>query len=149
MSIDTMSKIKINLMNRIIKSLLAVFTLITFSACGLASNSNPSTQAVTIGAIAGTAVGAATGGLVGSLISNGDRTKSAILGAAIGVPVGMAVGYVYNRNKENKEIEGNNKVLVENYTEISARQRELDAYKIKVYSDVSEVTPTTERSRDY
>ena len=83
------------------------------------------------------------------LISSGDVIKSAELGGAIGVAVGATVSYAYIKNQQNKEIELNNEIIAENYSEVQGNESYIDNYRKEVSVETTELEPTTEQTRIY
>ena len=105
-------------------------TAVLFTGCGYHA------APLAVGSVGGAAVGAGTGAIVGSVISGGDIAASALLGTAIGVPVGLAAGMIYDYYSEETIREGKSEDIKNNQREILARQREIDALREEIKSDI-------------
>jgi hypothetical protein len=100
-----------------------------------------------IGSVGGAAVGAGTGAIIGSVISGGDIGASALLGGAIGLPVGLAAGMIYDYYSEKTIREIKIEDIKNNQREILARQREIDALREEIKSDIPDGNPPTDRQQ--
>jgi H+/gluconate symporter-like permease len=92
-------------------------------------------------------VGAGTGAIIGSVISGGDIGASALLGGAIGLPVGLAAGMIYDYYSEKTIREIKIEDIKNNQREILARQREIDALREEIKSDIPDGNPPTDRQQ--
>jgi len=98
-----------------------------------------------VGSVGGAALGAGTGAIIGSVISGGDVGASALLGTAIGLPVGLAAGMIYDYYSEDTIREIKIEDVKNNQKEILARQREIDALREEIKSDIPDGNPSSDR----
>jgi hypothetical protein len=98
-----------------------------------------------VGSVGGAAVGAGTGAIIGSVIANGDIAASALLGTAVGLPVGLAAGMIYDYYSEETIREIKIEDIKNNQKEILARQREIDALREEIKSDIPDGNPPSDR----
>ena len=98
-----------------------------------------------VGSVGGAALGAGTGAIIGSVISGGDVGASALLGTAIGLPVGLAAGMIYDYYSEDTIREIKIEDIKNNQKEILARQREIDARREEIKSDIPDGNPSSDR----
>ncbi len=116
-----------------------------FCAAVLTSGCGYHAAPLAIGSVGGAAVGAGTGAIIGSVVSGGDVGASALLGTAIGLPVGLAAGMVYDYYSEETLREIKIEDLKINQQEILARQREIDALREEIKSDIPDGNPPSGR----
>lgn len=128
------------------KHLLVILIFIT--GCSTLDNQTR-TEALGTGAVGGAAIGATSGAIVGAVIANGDVAMSAALGGGVGLVAGATLAYAYKANQENRAVEANNDEIRSNYNVISGNQSYIDAYRKKVLSDSSEITPTSDVNHQY
>jgi hypothetical protein len=98
-----------------------------------------------VGSVGGAALGAGTGAIIGSVVSGGDVGASALLGTAIGLPVGLAAGLIYDHYSEKTLREIKIEDIKNNQKEILARQREIDALREEIKSDIPDGNPSSDR----
>mgnify|MGYP006281008453 CR=1 FL=1 len=121
--------------------LLSAFfcTAVLSSGCGYHA------APLAVGSVGGAAVGAGTGAIIGSVISGGDVAASALLGGAIGLPVGLAAGMIYDYYSTDTIREIKIEDIKNNQREILARQREIDALREEIKSDIPDGNPPADR----
>jgi hypothetical protein len=98
-----------------------------------------------VGTAGGAAVGAGTGAIIGTVIANGDVAASALLGGAIGLPVGLAAAMIYDYHSSQTKEEIQIAQIQVNQRAILDRQRELEALRESLQSDLPRGNPMEER----
>lgn len=128
--------------------IVTIFLIIgSLTACSTISN-DPYVESGVVGGAAGTVIGAGTGAIIGATIANGDVAASALLGGAIGLPAGVLLGLAIHAHNEDSEIEANNKIIRENYTQIIQRQQQIDTLREEVENDYKSINLDEELRRD-
>lgn len=116
-----------------------------FCTAVLSSGCGYNVAPLAVGSVGGAAVGAGTGAIIGSVVSGGDVGASALLGTAIGLPVGLAAGMIYDYYSEDTIREIKIEDIKSNQKEILARQREIDALREEIKSDIPDGNPSSDR----